>query len=229
MSQFISTSGVWTPDLTAAAPTVSIRLQGAVQATITAMVSNVGTRGAAEIAVRFLVDGVPLGSDRTLASLRSGESAVVASATWIPQRDGTHVVQVVVDPANAIAESNEANNSNSTSTLVDMTPPAGALTLSPNTLWPPNGKLVTITQTLSVADNLSEPVIVSGPVVSSNEQPSGSGEGPDWVVSGDTLQLRAERLGKGTGRVYTVTYALTDQAGNTSRVSATVTVPHDQR
>jgi len=44
------------------------------------------------------------------------------------------------------------------------------------------------------------------------------------VVSGETLQLRAERAQGGSGRVYTVTYTLTDQAGNTAQASSTVTV-----
>ncbi len=33
--------------------------------------------------------------------------------------------------------------------------------------------------------------------------------------------------GKGDGRVYTVTYEVTDGSGNTTTVAATVTVPHD--
>jgi hypothetical protein len=42
------------------------------------------------------------------------------------------------------------------------------------------------------------------------------------------LRLRAARNGSGSGRVYTVTYTLTDAAGNSSELSATVTVPHDR-
>jgi hypothetical protein len=45
-------------------------------------------------------------------------------------------------------------------------------------------------------------------VVTSNEPQSGLGKGdmvPDWVVSGHTLRLRAERAPDGAGRIYTVT------------------------
>ncbi|HYY99628.1 MAG TPA: hypothetical protein VE642_13595, partial [Pyrinomonadaceae bacterium] len=40
--------------------------------------------------------------------------------------------------------------------------------------------------------------------------------------------LRAERSGKGSGRVYTVTYRARDAAGNTTTVSTQVSVPHDR-
>jgi hypothetical protein len=89
---------------------------------------------------------------------------------------------------------------------------------------------VTITPTLSYADKLST-VSVSGPVVTSNQPQFGCDAddvGPDWVVSGGSIQLRAERCDSGGGRVYTVTYTLTDEAGNSSQVSATVSVPHNR-
>lgn len=113
----------------------------------------------------------------------------------------------------------------------DATAPTGTVTLSPKMLWPPDHRLITIKPSISATDNLSGPVIVSGPVVTSNEPQSGLGDGdmaPDWVVSGTTLQLRAERASDGAGRIYTVTYKFTDQAGNSSHASATVTVPHNR-
>ena len=38
--------------------------------------------------------------------------------------------------------------------------------------------------------------------------------------------LRSERSGKGSGRVYTITYSATDASGHTTVRQATVTVPH---
>ena len=57
--------------------------------------------------------------------------------------------------------------------------------------------------------------------------------GPDIVITGSglqprTVQLRAERLGTGTGRVYTITAKATNVAGVASTATATCTVPHDQ-
>jgi hypothetical protein len=64
--------------------------------------------------------------------------------------------------------------------------------------------------------------------VSSNE--GGSVHEPDVELTGDlTMNLRAERHGGGSGRIYTVQISCTDTAGNASAGTATVTVPHDQR
>lgn len=116
-------------------------------------------------------------------------------------------------------------------TITDKTPPTATLSLSPGSLWPPNHRMVTITPTLTASD-LAGPVTISGPTVTSNEPIDGLGDGdtsPDWIVSGTTnIQLRAERSGNGDGRTYTVTYVVTDQAGNSTTVSATVLVPQSQ-
>jgi hypothetical protein len=64
-----------------------------------------------------------------------------------------------------------------------------------------------------------------------DESQSGLGEGdmtPDWVVSGHTLRLRAERASDGTRRIYTVTYTFADGPGSSSPVDATVTVPSNR-
>jgi hypothetical protein len=123
MRDFIRTSGVWVADLAVATPSVSLqRSSVGVQARFTATVSNVGTTGAENIAVRFLIDGAPVGADRTIGSLHSGESAVITSDTWNAHARGAHVVTVIVDPANTIADSNKVNNTNSTSFVVDAAP-----------------------------------------------------------------------------------------------------------
>jgi hypothetical protein len=51
----------------------------------------------------------------------------------------------------------------------------------------------------------------------------------DIVIVDDTqFLLRAERSALGDGRVYTITYQVTDDCGNTTTASATVTVPISQ-
>lgn len=64
-----------------------------------------------------------------------------------------------------------------------------------------------------------------------NKGGNGSGNTePDWVITNDhCVQLRAERSGKGKGRIYTITIQAQDAAGNLSAPKAlTVCVPHDQ-
>jgi hypothetical protein len=128
---------------------------------------------------------------------------------------------------NATDNAGNAEASKTVVVRIDKTPPSGTLSLSPQQLWPANHQLVTISPSLTVSDAGGGQVTVSGPLVSSSEPVTGVGDNtaPDWVVSGTTLQLRAERAESGTGRVYTVTYGLTDQAGNTAQVSSTVIVP----
>jgi len=42
-----------------------------------------------------------------------------------------------------------------------------------------------------------------------------------------TVQLRADRRGDGTGRIYTIAITCTDAAGNSTHKTVTVAVPHD--
>jgi len=101
----------------------------------------------------------------------------------------------------------------------------------PNSLWPPNHKMVLITVSYDVSDDC-DPNPVCDLTVSSNEPPMGGGSGhtsPDWqVVDAHHVYLRAERAGTGDGRVYTVTITCTDRMGLTSQKTVTVTVPHDK-
>ncbi len=74
--------------------------------------------------------------------------------------------------------------------------------------------------------------------MASSEDPEKDGSGntvPDWttpVVDQATgiitLSLRAERSGRGTGRIYSVTITATDSVGNTSTATVTCVAPHDR-
>jgi hypothetical protein len=100
------------PDLTATAPTASAtRAKNGDALTFATTVSNPGEAGTADFTVRFLVDGVQLGAEKAVAPLANGASVTVTSDSWSAyKRDGQHTVQVVVDRANSIVESNETNN-----------------------------------------------------------------------------------------------------------------------
>jgi len=109
--------------------------------------------------------------------------------------------------------------------IIDPTPPSiTSLTPSIASIWPPNKKMVALTLTPG-GTNLGSNVVFKIISVSTNE-PDGSVQ---WEITGPlSVNLLADRLGTGTGRVYTITVQATDQAGSTSTMSTTVTVPHDQ-
>ncbi len=113
----------------------------------------------------------------------------------------------------------------------DTTPPViSKLTASQELIWPPNHKMVSVTLNAVATDNVG---VTSLKIVSatSNEPDNGLGDGDtanDIQVTGDlTLNLRAERSGKGNGRIYTVTVEARDAAGNAATKSVTVSVPKD--
>lgn len=69
--------------------------------------------------------------------------------------------------------------------------------------------------------------------VTSDEPNNSAGDGNttnDIVIASDcrSAQLRAERRGGGNGRVYTITFKVTDSSGNSSTAQAKVTVPKSQ-
>lgn len=118
----------------------------------------------------------------------------------------------------------------------DTTPPTVSCSVTPTTLWPPNQQLVQVTASVTVSDRESGPAGFKLLSVTSSE-PGGASDIQGWPIgvqvnaaSGQQAgQLRAERLGSGQGRVYTLTYQGQDMAGNTATCTTTVTVPHDQR
>jgi hypothetical protein len=111
-------------------------------------------------------------------------------------------------------------------------PSINSLTASPDTIWPPNHRMVAVTLTSVVADAVDAAPTTRIISVTSNEPADGTGDGdtsPDWEVTGDlTLDVRAERAGGGNGRVYTVTVESRDRLGNTSTRTVTVSVPKSQ-
>ena len=94
------------------------------------------------------------------------------------------------------------------------------------TLWPPNHKMVPITIAAEVVDAVDPAPTVEIISVISNE--AGGGNAPDWEITGDlTLNLRAERDGGGSGRIYLITVEARDAADNARTAAVQVTVRHD--
>ena len=112
------------------------------------------------------------------------------------------------------------------------TPCIQSVAASPNTLWPPNHKMVSVKVTATTSDNCTVAPVCTITAVSSNEPEKGLGDGdtvPDWEITGAlTVNLRAERAGNGSGRVYAVTGECKDAAGNSVPWNTTVIVTHDR-
>jgi hypothetical protein len=104
-------------------------------------------------------------------------------------------------------------------------------TNSPNILWPPDHRMVNVTNNYTATDNC--PGLNCVLTVTSNEPINGLGDGdaaPDWeVVDAHHVLLRAERGGRGNGRLYTITTTCTDASGNVVTRTSTVFVPPNQK
>lgn len=103
---------------------------------------------------------------------------------------------------------------------------APGCSVTPDVLWPANGRMVSVQVTFSSTAGL----VVTLRSANSNEP------GAAADIAGFTLgtmdlagQVRASRDGSGSGRVYTLTYDVRDYAGNTGECAVTIRVPHDQR
>ncbi|MGH3129513.1 MAG: CARDB domain-containing protein [Gaiellaceae bacterium] len=78
--------------------------------TITATVRNRGQAGASSVAVGFTDNGTQVGTVQTIASIPAGGSGT-ASVVWsTKQVKGERTIAVTADPANAIVETDETNN-----------------------------------------------------------------------------------------------------------------------
>jgi hypothetical protein len=98
-------------------------------------------------------------------------------------------------------------------------------------LWPPNHKMVPIH--LNFTDNCDGNVTSYIYNITSNEPDYGLGDGDianDWQIdsNGQNLLLRAERSGKGKGRVYSFNVWGYDESYNWFDQIVTVSVPHDK-
>jgi putative hemolysin len=115
--------------------------------------------------------------------------------------------------------------------VVDTTPPTiTKLSASPDRLWPANHKMVPVAVTAAATD-LCGPATCRIESVASDEPVDGLGDGdtaPDWTITGAlAVSLRAERAGRGDGRVYTITVECEDGSGNAVTAPVAVRVPHD--
>ncbi len=98
-------------------------------------------------------------------------------------------------------------------------------------LWPPNHKLVPVS-IMGVSDSDNDRVTLTILEVSQDEPVDGLGDGdagPDGILQGSSLLLRAERAGNGNGRTYHILFKADDGSGESCTGTISVTVPHDRQ
>lgn len=184
-----------------------------------------------DVTVTLTANDVGLGVTATYYQI-NGEDQQTGT-TIVLTEEGTHVVAYwSVDAAGNV----EAQQS--TTIQIDKTAPELSPAVNIVTLWPPNHKLVDIKASVTSSDSTSDLQSIVLTSITSNE-PDFDRTYVDEDVAGDiqgaeigkfdtAFQLRAERSGKGQGRVYTITYTATDKAGNQTTSIVLITVPHDQ-
>jgi hypothetical protein len=148
--------------------------------------------------------------------------------TPISIQSGCETVMVTADTAGrtftCIATSDGGTSTETVTVKRDATPPSFTCVPTPSELWPPNGKLIPVNVNVDLSDATSG---ASGFLLT--EAPTS--DAVDFNVGTPDLagRLRAERTGNGTERTYGLTYTGRDIAGNTTKCTARIVVPHDQR
>ncbi|WP_248930826.1 DUF7594 domain-containing protein [Paenibacillus hamazuiensis] len=115
---------------------------------------------------------------------------------------------------------------------IDKEAPKLKVTADKPDLGQPNHKLVPIQVTLQADGTGSRIASLKLASIASNEPDNGQGDGDtagdiqdaNFGQNDTSFLLRAERSGKGSGRVYTITYTAADEAGNEANASVQVTV-----
>ena len=155
---------------------------------------------------------------------------------WIPY---TNEIQVTAEGLNTVyyRSVDKAGNTEVTKSAevkIDKTAPTLAFSFNPSVITNRNHQLVPITATVNTNDSLSGVASVQLVSIVSNQSDNGNGDGnttqdiqgADFGTLDTNFLVRAERSGSGD-RIYTVTYKVTDNVGNSSVSNQTITVKHD--
>ncbi|MFL6332333.1 MAG: beta strand repeat-containing protein [Pyrinomonadaceae bacterium] len=133
---------------------------------------------------------------------------------------------------------NNATPKTRTVIVVDTTGPVITVNSLAPSLWPANHKYVSFNVTdfvTGVSDGCDTTLGISSVVIqkiTSDETENGNGDGNttnDIVIAPNckSFQVRAERDGGGNGRVYSVTFAVTDSTGNVGTQTVKIVVQHN--
>jgi hypothetical protein len=168
----------------------------------------------------WTLDGIPFNGDSSSISVPTGSLS-----------SGNHTV--------AVTTTGSCGSASQSATLTVGSPPVITLSTTNINMWPPNHSYHTFTAadfgaTASGCNgDLTSSIVIAS--VSSDE-PEDNPLGADGSTLNDiviaanckSVQLRSERDANLNGRVYTITFKVTDSQGNTTTATATVSIPIDQ-
>lgn len=190
-----------------------------------------------DYAYSYTFDGQAGYLDHALAT-RSLLAQVTGAAQWHINSDEPDILDFDTsfkpDAQDALYEPNAYRSSDHDALVVglgvcDAIAPTLSASVTPDSIWPANHKYVYVTATVTAADNFDPSPTITLVSVTSNEPDNGTGDGDSAndivIVDNYHFKLRAERSGSGAGRIYTITYRVTDACGNSATQSVSVVVP----
>ena len=108
----------------------------------------------------------------------------------------------------------------------DNPPILALLSAAPNVLWPPDHRMVPVELTVTTSGGCGD---VSCRIASVTSSEPTNRNGGNWTITGDlTLNLRAEHLDQGPGRIYAITVRCTDTFAHRAEGTVNVAVPREK-
>jgi uncharacterized repeat protein (TIGR03803 family) len=207
--------GIPLPTIVCSTPLILECTGGTAIGTVHAQVTD--TNGN-QLQVIWTMDGMPSQTNNIPSggNITASNVSFTANFGW-----GEHVVVVSVSNGQT-----DPVTCSTTVTVHDTTPPQiKSIVATPNVIWPPNHRMVPVKLMVEAVDNCDPSPLVKITNVTCSEPQNPLN--PDWEITGtQSVNLRAERLGKGQERVYTIVVLCRDVNGNGSTASVAVTVPH---
>ncbi|MDF2644720.1 MAG: hypothetical protein K0Q73_525 [Paenibacillus sp.] len=201
-----------------------------------------GTQRIYTISFEVDPDRVPPSAIITYSTSQSTNQPVTVTMepsepVFVTNNNGSYSYTFMTNGSFTFEFTDEAGNKGTATAVVsNIDTAAPTLEVIPDhlSLSPANHKLVSVHMNVYGQDEGSGVSTIVLTSITSNEPDNGLGDGDTsediqgaaYGTSDTDFLLRAERSGKGMGRIYRITYTVTDLAGNQMMAVAEVKVPH---
>jgi probable HAF family extracellular repeat protein len=168
------------------------------------------------------VDAAPVCFLASISGGAGGDVSVTGQYTGVVRAVGGRTYSLKVTCMDGAA--NQRDGSVNVVVPPDTTAPSiTSLAVTPSLIWPPNGKFVGATVSVTATDNVDAAPACGITSISATEPAAGDAD----ITGPLTASLRAVRDSDGTTRIYTIHVTCSDQAGNTTEGTVDVTVGKD--